>query len=58
MKELRVILRKLIFGYLRGPESILPLLTSKKIDKIATHEHINRTRDLCKYLESMLKDYN
>jgi hypothetical protein len=35
MNEFRLVLRKLIFSYLRGPESILPLLTSKKICKVA-----------------------
>lgn len=58
MKELRIVLRKLIFNYMRGPESILPLLTSKKICKIAMHEHMSRRRDLCKFMTTMLTDYN
>jgi hypothetical protein len=57
-KELRVVLRKLIFSYLRGPESILPLLTSKKICKVAMHEHMSRRRDLSKLMTLMLTDYN
>lgn len=35
MSELRLLLRRLIFAYLRGPNSLLPLLTSKKICKVA-----------------------
>lgn len=50
MKELRAAFRKLIFHYLRGSESILPLLTSRRICKVATNEHMNRRRDLAKYL--------
>lgn len=56
--ELRSVLRKVIFHYLRGPESLLPLLTSKKICKIAIQEHMARRRDLARYIATMLTPYN
>lgn len=58
VKELRVLLRKLIFAYLRGPESLLPLLTSKKICKVAMLEHLTRRRDLAGLMAGLLTDYN
>jgi hypothetical protein len=42
--ELRVLLRKAVFDYLRGDASLLPLLTSKKLCKIAMLEHLKKRR--------------
>lgn len=58
MNQFRVILRKLIFYYLRGSESILPLLTSKKICKSSLLEHLAKRRELCQFLTTSLVDYN
>ena len=52
IKRLKEVLRRLIFSYLRGSNSLFPLLTSKKICKEAIKEHLEKRRELIEYLVS------
>jgi hypothetical protein len=49
--ELRIVLRRLVFNYLRADVSLLPLLSSKKIDKTAMLEHLQKRRELQNFME-------
>jgi predicted DNA-binding protein YlxM (UPF0122 family) len=49
LAELRVILRRLIHDYLRNDISLVPILTSKKISRVALKEHCEKRRELLHY---------
>jgi hypothetical protein len=44
-----MILRRLIYDYLRNDISIVPILTSKKICRAALKEHFEKRRELLQY---------
>lgn len=56
ISQLRTILRRLIYSYLRGPTSLLPLLTSNKICRVAMVEHLKKRRELIHFVENELED--
>lgn len=49
INELRVILRRLVYDYLKGEISLVPILTSKKISRVALKEHLEKRRELLEY---------
>jgi len=44
MDELRSVLRRTLFYYLRSETSLMPLLTSKKLSKTSILEHLRKRR--------------
>lgn len=58
LSELRDVIRKCVFGYLRGHYSILPLFTSKKICRISMKHHLEKRRHMTEYLLEILKRNN
>jgi hypothetical protein len=57
MDELRSVLRRTLFYYLRSEASMIPLLTSKKLSKSSILEHLRKRRDLKEYLVQEMQLY-